>query len=185
MTQLRLFHERALPDLSSNIKCGNALIAQDFYNNRQLNLINQEEHYRMNVFDWKDGFPTVLSEKNYGFDIVIGNPPYVDIKALPDNDVEYIFHTYPSANNRINLFAAFIEKSLDLINPLNFRFSMIVPTALLTQDSYGALRHKIINNYQIKSVIRLPNESFGSAAGDVKVDNAIIVLQQTIAPEHL
>jgi hypothetical protein len=55
---------------------------------------------------------------------------------------------------------------------------MIVPTALLTQDSYRALRHKIITNYQIKSIARLPNESFGAAAGDVKVDTAIIVLQQ-------
>src|SRR5207247_697883 len=64
MTQLRLFHERALPDLGSNIKCGNALIAQDFYHNRQLNLINQEEHYRINVFDWKDGFPTILTAEN-------------------------------------------------------------------------------------------------------------------------
>jgi hypothetical protein len=178
MTQLRLFHERALPDLSSNIKCGNALIAQDFYNNRQLNLIKPEEHYRINVFGWRDGFPTILTAENGGFNVVIGNPPYVDIKALPDNDVNYIFHTYPSANNRINLFAAFIEKSLDLINPLSFRFSMILPTALLTQDSYMALRHKIINNYQINSIARLPNESFGTAAGNVKVDTAIIVLQQ-------
>jgi hypothetical protein len=81
MTQLRLFHERALPDLGSNIKCGNALIAQDFYHNRQLNLINQKEHYRINVFDWKDGFPTILTAENGGFNVVIGNPPYVDIKA--------------------------------------------------------------------------------------------------------
>ena len=40
---------------------------------------------------------------------------------------------------------------------------MIVPTALLTQDSYRALRHKIVNNYQINSIARLPNESFGTA----------------------
>jgi type I restriction-modification system DNA methylase subunit len=178
MAQLKLFHERALPDLGSNIKCGNSLIAPDFYNNCQLNLMNQAEHYRINVFDWKDGFPAILTAENSGFNAVIGNPPYVDIKALPDNDVQYIFQTYPSANSRINLFAAFIEKSLDLVNSLYFRFSMIVPTALLTQDSYRALRHKIINNYQIKSIARLPNESFGAAAGDVKVDTAIIVLQQ-------
>jgi hypothetical protein len=161
----------------SNIKCGNALIAQDFYNNRQLNLITQEEHYRINVFDWRDSFPTVLSAKNYGFNVVIGNPPYVDIKALADNDVEYIFHTYPSANNRINLFAVFIENSLNLIDPMNFRFSMIVPTAFLTQDSYRTLRRRILDNYQLSSIVRLPNESFGAVAGDVKVDTAIIVLQ--------
>jgi hypothetical protein len=55
---------------------------------------------------------------------------------------------------------------------------MIVPTALLTQNSYSALRHKIVDNYQITSIVRLPNESFGAVAGDVKVDTVIIVLQQ-------
>ena len=30
--QLKLFHERALPDLGNNIKCGNSLIGTDFYN---------------------------------------------------------------------------------------------------------------------------------------------------------
>ena len=31
--QHRLFHERALPDLAQNIKCGNSLIAPDFFDN--------------------------------------------------------------------------------------------------------------------------------------------------------
>ena len=35
-TQLRLFHERALPDLADNIKCGNSLIGPDFYNGQQM-----------------------------------------------------------------------------------------------------------------------------------------------------
>ncbi|MEK0338527.1 MAG: hypothetical protein QQN41_13945, partial [Nitrosopumilus sp.] len=30
-SQLKFFHERALPDLSQNIKCGNSLIGPDFY----------------------------------------------------------------------------------------------------------------------------------------------------------
>jgi hypothetical protein len=49
--QLRLFHERALPDLGGNIKCGNSLIGPDFYENQQLELLDDEERYRINVFD--------------------------------------------------------------------------------------------------------------------------------------
>ncbi|MBK6964419.1 MAG: Eco57I restriction-modification methylase domain-containing protein [Bacteroidales bacterium] len=56
-----------------------------------------------------------------GFDVVIGNPPYVDIKALPKHIVDYIFKTYSTANNRINLFSVFIEKSLHILK-LNGRF---------------------------------------------------------------
>jgi hypothetical protein len=213
--QLSFFHERALPDLSSNIKCGNSLIGPDFYDRKQLSFIDEEERYRVNVFDWEREFKEVFKggrseiplnpplpkgdlqsnagsgtatppppfEKGGpggistgGFDAVIGNPPYVDIKGLPSNDVQFLFSNYKTANNRINLFSVFIEKSLAVSSPRKFRFSMIVPTALLTQDSYKALRKSILDNYQVSNVVRLPNESFGASAGDVKVDTVIIVV---------
>lgn len=173
--QMRLFHERALPDLGSNIKCGNSLIEPDFYDNRQMGLMADEEMYRVNVFDWEREFAEVF--KAGGFDAVIGNPPYVDIKGLPPNDVLHMFKTYKTANNRINLFSVFIEKSLAISNGDRFRFSMIIPTSLLTQDSYKALRELIVKNFQVSNVVRLPNESFGASAGNVKVDTAIIVVQ--------
>src|SRR3990170_2769036 len=46
--QMKLFKERALPDLGSNIKCGNSLIAPDFYQNKQLNPLDNDEMYRIN-----------------------------------------------------------------------------------------------------------------------------------------
>jgi type I restriction-modification system DNA methylase subunit len=55
--QLKIFHERALPDLSSNIKCGNSLIGPDFYEGRQLSLMDDEERMKINAFDWKKEFP--------------------------------------------------------------------------------------------------------------------------------
>ena len=36
--QLSFLHERALPDLAANIKCGNSLIGPDFYDDQQLGL---------------------------------------------------------------------------------------------------------------------------------------------------
>ena len=56
-TQLRFYHERALPDLGRNIKCGNSLIGPDFYQEQQMTLLDEEERYRINVFDWKAEFP--------------------------------------------------------------------------------------------------------------------------------
>lgn len=173
--QLKFFHERALPDLGNNIKCGNSLIGTDFYEGQQIGLLDEEEALRINAFDWDGpgGFPEIM--KAGGFNAVIGNPPYVDIKGMPNKEVEYIFSIFPSANNRINLFAAFIERSLQIVNNI-FKFSMIIPSALTTQDSYQSLRKKILENFHIKKVVRLPNESFGEVAGDVKVDTVIVVL---------
>ena len=87
--QFLLFQKRALPDLGDNIKCGNSLIDSDFYDGQQGNLFDEEEVYRINAFDWDKEFPDIM--KNGGFDAVIGNPPYVDIKALPETDVRYLF----------------------------------------------------------------------------------------------
>lgn len=173
-SQMKLFHERVLPDLDYNIQCGNSLIGPDFYDS-QLDL-DEEAAQRINVFDWQAAFPVIF--KAGGFDAVIGNPPYVDIKSLPEIDVRYIFKNYPCANNRINLFAAFIERTLGLCKQSQFAHSMIVPTALLTQDSYSALRKMVVNNYQVTNVVRLPNESFGAVAGAVKVDTVIFVIQE-------
>jgi hypothetical protein len=60
---LRLFHERALPDLGDNIKCGNSLIGPDFYQQQQMPLLDDEERYRINVFDWHAEFPQIFHRK--------------------------------------------------------------------------------------------------------------------------
>jgi hypothetical protein len=168
--------ERILPDLGNNIKCGNSLIGSDFYESKQLDVFNDEEVYRINAFDWETEFPEVL--KAGGFSTVLGNPPYVDIKGYPKEERDYIFATYQCANNRINLFSTFLEKSLGLMRSDYGNFSMIVPTAILAQSSYQELRKKILSETSIASLARLPNESFGSVAGKVKVDTVIVTVSK-------
>ncbi len=58
--QLKIFRERALPDLGDNIKCGNSLIGPDFYVGQQVMLLDEEERYRINVFDWQAEFPRIF-----------------------------------------------------------------------------------------------------------------------------
>ena len=78
-TQLRFYHERALPDLGRNIKCGNSLIGPDFYQQSEMLFLDEEERYRINVFDWDVEFSEIM--KAGGFDAVIGNPPYLSYYA--------------------------------------------------------------------------------------------------------
>jgi hypothetical protein len=59
-TVFKTFQERALPDLGRNIKCGNSLIGPDFYERQQLTLLDEEERYRINVFDWRSEFPHIF-----------------------------------------------------------------------------------------------------------------------------
>ncbi len=81
-SQLSLLHERALPDLADNVKSGNSLVGPDFFDDQQLGmaLFDDEEHHRINAFDWESEFPLIVGravpEKGRGFDVVIGNPPW-------------------------------------------------------------------------------------------------------------
>lgn len=154
---------RKLNDLSKNIKCGNSLIDDPTVAGSL-------------AFNWKDQFPQIFERG--GFNVIIGNPPYVDIKALPVHIVNHLFNAFKSANNRVNLFAIFIEKVQSILNSGGY-FSFIIPSALLTQDSYKLLREILLNNTSIKGIVRLPNESFGGSAGEVKVDTIILTFENS------
>jgi type I restriction-modification system DNA methylase subunit len=129
---LKLFRERALPDLANNIKCGNSLIGPDFYNGQQLGLLDDEERHRINVFDWKTEFPAIM--KSGGFDAVIGNPPYVRQEALGEFK-NYFQQRYAVYHGMADLYAYFIEKGVTLIKPEGF-FSYIVANKWM-RANYG------------------------------------------------
>ena len=117
-TQYKLFHDRVLPNLSNNIKCGNSLIGSDFYDGAQIDLFDDEERYRINVFDWEIEFEEIF--KAGGFDAVIGNPPYVRIQGLKEwapKEVEFYKNRYKSASKgNYDLYVVFVEKGLSLLN---------------------------------------------------------------------
>lgn len=116
--QLTLLHERALPDLSSNIKCGNSVVASDFYEESQKSLFDLEDKIKINTFDWKSEFSEIMG--NGGFDVVIGNPPYIRIQNLQESspkEVEYFKRHYKSASSgNYDIYVVFIEKGLGLLN---------------------------------------------------------------------
>ena len=95
-----------------------------------------------------------------GFDIVIGNPPYVDIKSLPKEDVKMYFKIFKTTENRINLYSIFIEKGMTL---LNNRGSLIYinPNSMLINESYKKIRLHLIDS--VEMIIKLPDSVFESA----------------------
>jgi len=108
-----LFHERALPDLETNIKCGNSLIGPDFYKGKFD--FDEEERYRINAFDWVSAFDPIIAAG--GFDVVIGNPPYrreLDYKELMDEISDTSFGLrYRTA--RMDLWYYFVHRGVELL----------------------------------------------------------------------
>lgn len=116
-----------------------------------------------NAFEWRFEFPEVLNDDGdfVGFDVVIGNPPYVDLKELDNNLVKFIFAHYPTSSNRVNLYSTFVEKAFSLLKSEGY-FSFIIPNSILMGSSYQNLRNLIKN--EIYGIVKLPEKVFEDAA---------------------
>ena len=127
---------RKLNSLSSNIKCGNSLIDK---------LIEGVENY----FKWEEEFPKVF--ENGGFDVVIGNPPYVftrgNIHFKKMN--EFIWENYNHNKGKLNLYSVFLELSLSKLLRNNGRLGFITPETFIRTSTYQVIRKYIINNFNI------------------------------------
>ncbi|MDO7021440.1 TaqI-like C-terminal specificity domain-containing protein [Brachyspira innocens] len=164
-----LFNERALPSLEDNIKCGNSLIGNDFYESQSVLDFDEEMQYKINCFDWEYEFKNIF--KGGGFDVVIGNPPYVFVKYVDwaDDVKGYFSSNYDITNKdnksksnqsgKINLYTLFIFRVIKLLKE-NGVFSFIVPNGLLRTTTYDMARKFILDNYHIDFIADLKDGVF-------------------------
>lgn len=136
-----LFNERALPSLDDNIKCGNSLIGSDFYQADTLNL-DLETQFKINCFDWEKEFSEIF--KNGGFDIVIGNPPYIrqeEIKELKP----YLAKAFHIFTGTADIYTYFYEQGLKLLKPHGIL--SLITSNKFCRAGYGAsLREFLLQN---------------------------------------
>ena len=150
--------QRILPDLESNIKCGNSLIGPDFYDNEQMLMLDEETQYRINVFDWNAAFPEIL--KRGGFDCVIGNPPYGALLAKEDK--EYIKARYKSYKSRYDSYIYFIEKATRLLSTTG-QVGLITPELWLRLEYAEPLRRLIAENLTLRETFIHGDNVFSDA----------------------
>ncbi len=149
--------DRILPMMKHNIKCGNSLI-------------DDPKVAEDKAFNWKAQFPEVFIDG--GFDVVVGNPPYVDIKGMPPKEVKFLFEKYQTPENRINLYSIFVEKAIQLLKEKG-NFGYIIPNSILFNSSYNKIRKLLLEKVVLDKIIRLPDDVFG----DAKVETIILVFK--------
>jgi hypothetical protein len=178
--QMRLFHDRALPNLSDNIKCGNSLIGPDYFTGRLI--IDPDEMKRVNPFDWKQGFPEVFNvaqppsavdldnsqagapvpHAGPGFECIIGNPPY-GFHQIHDDAVKPYFRShYRASEGSFEHYFLFYERSLSLLRKGGLH-GFIVPVTWLTIPSAKSLRRFILDGYSVMKITWLPELVFKGA----------------------
>ena len=166
--QLKLFKERALPDLGSNIKCGNSLIGPDFYSvgaGHVLPLFDKDETYRINPFDWEKEFPEIM--KQGGFDAVIGNPPYIRIQKMKEwapIEVELYKKNFASASKgNYDIYVVFVERGLGLLNKRG-RLGFILPHKFFNAQYGEALRGLLAKGKHLADVVHFGDKQVFAGA---------------------
>ncbi len=175
--QLELFHERALPDLGNNIKCGNSLIGPDFYDQQEFLFLSEEEKYRINVFDWNKEFENIMS--NGGFDAIIGNPPYIPIETMFDYERNYYQHLVNSLERKYDSSVIFIAVLAQKVAKNGF-LGFISSLTWWTGENYSLLRKFLLEKIGFLKFIDLPFNVFKNAY----VDTGIYILTKKSVKEY-
>jgi predicted type IV restriction endonuclease len=145
--QMKLFHERVLPDLAHNIQCGNSLIGPDFYDG-QLDL-DDEAVRRINAFDWQAAFQQVFEAG--GFDAVIGNPPWgATFTEVELNSLRKSYEVAIASN--VDSYAVFIEAAYACLKKKGL-LGFIVPDTFLRKSDYLPLRRFFIEKTIVRELI--------------------------------
>ncbi len=156
---------RKLNDLNSNIKCGNSLI-------------DDPEVADDKAFNWQQAFPKVF-EKG-GFDVIIGNPPYVPTEYIAEIDKTYLEKNYQSAFGRMNLYPIFYEKGIQVLRK-NGVLGFITPYTILKNQYYKEARKFIIDNTKILELIDFKGILVFQ---DAAVDSIILILEKEIKDKY-
>lgn len=147
---------RKLNDLSNNIKCGNSLI-------------DSKTVAGDKAFNWQQEFPQIFD--NGGFDVVIGNPPYV-ARSLDDSTKKYINKHYQTAQYQIDLYVSFMEKGADILKN-DGAISFIVPNSWLKNLKMSECRKYVLNNLDFTIIIPNLDNVFPDASVDTLVFVAV------------
>lgn len=127
---------RKLNSLNNNIKCGNSLI-------------DDPEVAGDKAFTWQQEFPQVFAKG--GFDVVIGNPPYVRRTQISENLKIEIDKKYQSAYKQYDLYVLFNELSVYITKPNSF-IGFIQPNKFLSAEYGLKINIFLLNNVEIKSI---------------------------------
>ncbi|MDF4999666.1 BREX-1 system adenine-specific DNA-methyltransferase PglX [Vibrio parahaemolyticus] len=115
------------------------------------------------------------------YDVAVANPPYMGSKGMNPNLKKHIKSHYPLS--KADLYAAFIEKGLNLIKPVG-SCSFITMQGWMFQTTLSGIRSHILVNNNISSLLHLGANAFPEISGEV-VKSVAFVIGKTKVPNYL
>jgi adenine-specific DNA-methyltransferase len=120
-----------------------------------------------NAFEWRFEFPEVLNDDGdfVGFDVVIGNPPYLQLSKTENITKEYknyLLETYETSGGRLNTFIFFTHLSNRILHTNGF-LHFIIPNTILSQEYYAFTRNFLVNKVSLTEIVNFPILPFEDA----------------------
>lgn len=134
---------RKLNDLNNNIKCGDSLIDDPAVASDK-------------AFNWQTEFPYVF-EKG-GFDVVIGNPPYVQLQSMGEMSDILKNCGYESFHKGADLYCIFTERGFKLLKP-NGMQSFIMPNKWMLVE-YGKPLRRFLRKTGLRQILNFGDIQF-------------------------
>ncbi len=128
-----------------------------------------------NAFEWRFEFPEVLNDDGdfVGFDVVIGNPPYILVQTLSDQNLfNYYSQTFVTATYKIDTYALFYELGIKIMAD-KAMLSFITPNTFLKNKHSKELRRLILAN-SLYEIINFYTQVFE----DASVDTLILMMSK-------
>ena len=152
--------ERKLSNLSATIKCGNSLV-------------DNIEVAKNKTFVWQKEFADIV--ESGGFDIVIGNPPYVRSRDIDQIQNDFIINHFQFVQSGFDLATLFIEKGLNLLKKTGI-LGYITTNKFFTARYGQKLRKHLIEEQKFRTIINLKSGVFV----DTPVETVVMIISHSV-----
>ena len=105
---------------------------------------------KVNAFDWDVEFPSVTADR--GFDVVVGNPPWLMAGYYVSESVPYLHQNYKSAAKKFDLYYVFIEQGRRLLAP-GGTIGLIVPNKFFHTTAAANLRALLLKDLRLREIV--------------------------------
>lgn len=168
---LKVLSQKAqLPTLQHNIRSGNSLVSGD---TEKLEKYFGADYKSQKPFNFDKEFTEVYEQG--GFDVIIGNPPYVNLANIKDPNLrQWLKNEYETAKNKSDLYSFFTERAIKILKP-NGRLGFIFSNSWLGTDSFSKFREYLIKETKILKLVKLPPGVFP----DAMVTTILIIIENT------
>ncbi|RJO60739.1 MAG: hypothetical protein C4542_08310 [Dehalococcoidia bacterium] len=160
-----------LPPLTDNIKRGNSLISGT---EKELKGYFGKDWKAKHPFNWEEEFKDIMA--GGGFDVVIGNPPYVRIQSLPKDEADYFRSHYDSAFGSFDIYVLFIEKAIRLLKT-GGQLGFITSGKFLKSDYGKKIQQVIHEQCTVEDIIDLSAQQVFAEATTYPV---IVILRKGV-----